>query len=67
MALGPSFRIGRSAQRFNVIGPLVLYTALDHQRQQDRDPAMLERAKAGEAIEFIAERVRGKLTVTEMK
>ena len=31
------------------------------------DPAMLETAKEGQAIEFVAERVRGKLTVVEMK
>ena len=29
--------------------------------------AMLETAKEGQAIEFVAERVRGKLTVVEMK
>ena len=31
------------------------------------DPAMLEKMKAGDAIEFIADRVKGKLTVTELK
>ena len=31
------------------------------------DPAMLETAKEGQAIEFVAERIRGKLTVVEMK
>ncbi|MEE2950197.1 MAG: copper-binding protein [Pseudomonadota bacterium] len=31
------------------------------------DPAMLEEAKEGQTIEFVAERMRGKLTVTEMK
>ena len=31
------------------------------------DPAMLETGKEGQAIEFVAERVRGKLTVVEMK
>ncbi len=31
------------------------------------DPAMLEKAKAGQTIQFVAERLRGKLTVTEMK
>jgi Cu/Ag efflux protein CusF len=31
------------------------------------DPAMLETAKEGQAIEFVAERIRGKLTVVKMK
>ncbi|EAU39784.1 hypothetical protein FP2506_00180 [Fulvimarina pelagi HTCC2506] len=31
------------------------------------DPAMLEKAKEGSNIQFIADRVRGKLTVVEMK
>lgn len=31
------------------------------------DTAMLERMKVGEAIEFIADRVNGKLTVTDLK
>jgi len=31
------------------------------------DKAMLENMKKGEKIEFIAERVKGKLTVTEVK
>ncbi|MCB8840174.1 copper-binding protein [Aurantimonas sp. VKM B-3413] len=31
------------------------------------DPSMLEKAKEGQAIEFVAERIRGKLTVIEMK
>ncbi|MCK5931035.1 MAG: copper-binding protein [Fulvimarina manganoxydans] len=31
------------------------------------DPAMLEEAKEGQSIQFVAERLRGKLTVTEMK
>ena len=31
------------------------------------DPAMLEKMKAGDAIEFVADRVKGKLTVTELK
>jgi len=31
------------------------------------DPAMLEKMKAGDTIEFIADRVKGKLTVTELK
>ncbi|WP_417434327.1 copper-binding protein [Hoeflea sp.] len=31
------------------------------------DPAMLEKMKAGDTIEFIADRVNGKLTVTELK
>lgn len=29
--------------------------------------AMLEKMKAGEAIEFVADRVKGKLTVVELK
>ncbi|EAU40418.1 hypothetical protein FP2506_04290 [Fulvimarina pelagi HTCC2506] len=31
------------------------------------DPAMLEKAAEGQSIEFVVERVRGKLTVTELK
>ncbi len=31
------------------------------------DPKMLEMMKAGDAIEFVAERVKGKLTVVELK
>ncbi|MBY5400627.1 copper-binding protein [Rhizobium sp. WSM1274] len=31
------------------------------------DPALLERLKEGSNIEFVAERVNGKLTVTEVK
>lgn len=31
------------------------------------DPAMLAKAKEGKPIEFVADRVRGKLTVVEMK
>ena len=31
------------------------------------DPAMLEKMKAGADIEFVADRVKGKLTVTELK
>ncbi|MAW85505.1 MAG: hypothetical protein CMJ42_03130 [Phyllobacteriaceae bacterium] len=31
------------------------------------DPAMLEKMKEGDAIEFVADRVNGKLTVTELK
>lgn len=31
------------------------------------DPAMLETLEEGADIEFVAERVRGKLTVTELK
>ena len=31
------------------------------------DPAMLARLQAGADIEFVAERVRGKLTVTQLK
>ncbi|AKI03129.1 hypothetical protein IMCC20628_04457 [Hoeflea sp. IMCC20628] len=31
------------------------------------DPAMLERMKPGDNVEFIADRVKGKLTVTELK
>ncbi|MEI1247579.1 copper-binding protein [Rhizobium aouanii] len=31
------------------------------------DPALLERLKEGSQIEFVAERVNGKLTVTEVK
>ncbi len=31
------------------------------------DKAMLENMKKGEKIEFVAERVKGKLTVTEVK
>ncbi|MBY3269901.1 hypothetical protein HFN88_27550 [Rhizobium laguerreae] len=31
------------------------------------DPALLERLKEGSKIEFVAERVNGKLTVTEVK
>ncbi|MCQ0988284.1 copper-binding protein [Jiella marina] len=31
------------------------------------DPDMLTKAKEGGSIEFVAERLRGKLTVTEMK
>ena len=32
-----------------------------------KDEAMLEQMKEGEVIEFVAERVNGKLTVTELK
>jgi len=32
-----------------------------------KDKAMLEKLKAGSNIEFIAERVKGKLTVVELK
>ncbi|MEM5473636.1 copper-binding protein [Hoeflea sp. AS60] len=31
------------------------------------DEAMLERMKEGDTIEFVADRVKGKLTVTELK
>jgi Cu/Ag efflux protein CusF len=31
------------------------------------DPAMLEKMKAGADIEFVADRVKGKLTVTALK
>ncbi len=31
------------------------------------DPAMLEKMKAGDAIEFVANRVKGKLTITDLK
>ena len=31
------------------------------------DPAMLEKLKKGENIEFVAERVKGKLTIVELK
>ncbi|MBY5328201.1 hypothetical protein GR198_06070 [Rhizobium leguminosarum] len=31
------------------------------------EPALLERLKEGSTIEFVAERVNGKLTVTEVK
>ncbi|MBB4275417.1 copper-binding protein [Rhizobium mongolense] len=31
------------------------------------DPALLEKLKAGSNIEFVAQRVNGKLTVTEVK
>ncbi|MCZ4292355.1 copper-binding protein [Hoeflea alexandrii] len=31
------------------------------------DPTMLEKMKEGDAIEFVADRVKGKLTVTELK
>lgn len=31
------------------------------------DPALLEKLKEGSSIEFVAERVNGKLTVTEVK
>jgi len=31
------------------------------------DPAMLEKMKAGADIEFVADRVKGKLTVVELK
>tara|TARA_R110002020_G_scaffold402013_1_gene612200 strand:+ start:52 stop:459 length:408 start_codon:yes stop_codon:yes gene_type:complete len=31
------------------------------------DPAMLEKMKEGDAIEFVADRVKGKLTVTDLK
>lgn len=31
------------------------------------DPALLEKLKEGSSIEFVAERVNGKLTVTELK
>ena len=31
------------------------------------DPAMLEKMKPGDDIEFVADRVKGKLTVTELK
>ncbi|MGR9129082.1 copper-binding protein [Rhizobium leguminosarum] len=31
------------------------------------DPALLERLKEGANVEFVAERVNGKLTVTEVK
>ncbi|MCY0155038.1 copper-binding protein [Hoeflea alexandrii] len=31
------------------------------------DPAMLEKMNPGDDIEFIADRVKGKLTVTELK
>ena len=31
------------------------------------DPAMLEKAKEGQTVQFVAERIRGKLTVVEMK
>ncbi|ARO30206.1 copper-binding periplasmic protein CusF [Rhizobium sp. NXC14] len=31
------------------------------------DPALLEKLKAGSNIEFVAERVNGKLTVTDVK
>ena len=31
------------------------------------DPAMLEAMKEGDAIEFVADRVRGKLTITDVK
>ncbi|MGO8059849.1 copper-binding protein [Rhizobium johnstonii] len=31
------------------------------------DPALLERLKEGSNVEFVAERVNGKLTVTEVK
>jgi Cu/Ag efflux protein CusF len=32
-----------------------------------KDEAMLEQMKVGEVIEFVADRVNGKLTVTELK
>jgi Cu/Ag efflux protein CusF len=32
-----------------------------------RDDALLAKAKQGQAIEFVAEKVNGKLTVTEIK
>jgi Cu/Ag efflux protein CusF len=32
-----------------------------------KDPAILEKFKVGQSIEFVAERVEGKLTVTEVK
>ncbi len=32
-----------------------------------KDEAMLEQMKEGEVIEFVADRVNGKLTVTELK
>ena len=31
------------------------------------DPAMLDEMAEGDAIEFVADRVRGKLTITEVK
>ncbi len=31
------------------------------------DPAMLDKVKQGQAVEFVAERVDGRLTVTEIK
>ncbi|MEK1895611.1 MAG: copper-binding protein [Rhizobium sp.] len=31
------------------------------------DPALLEKLKEGSSVEFVAERVNGKLTVTEVK
>jgi len=31
------------------------------------DPAMLEKMKTGDEIEFVADRVKGKLTVVELK
>lgn len=31
------------------------------------DPAMLDKVKVGQAIEFVAERVEGRITVTEIK
>tara|TARA_R110000751_G_scaffold101602_5_gene195874 strand:- start:34041 stop:34325 length:285 start_codon:yes stop_codon:yes gene_type:complete len=31
------------------------------------EPAMLEKMKEGDAIEFVADRVKGKLTVVELK
>jgi Cu/Ag efflux protein CusF len=31
------------------------------------DPAMIGKVKEGQAIEFVADRVNGRLTVTEMK
>lgn len=31
------------------------------------NPAMLQRMKEGDAIEFVADRVRGKITITKLK
>lgn len=31
------------------------------------DPAMLEGMNEGDAIEFVADRIRGKITITELK
>ena len=61
----PTLRVGAIEYAAHWIGPMASNLDLWHDNGQVKDPAMLDKMKAGDKIRFKPEKVGGNYTVTE--